>query len=490
MNAQIASAFILLSLGATVANAQQPALNDRVAKSMPNQYQPADCGIKPGHFKVGSAAGYLKAAIETDVPESKVRILGQGEKVVLEAIKQNGQEKNPAAWYYLGRIRLTQGNLYGGDSALTRAAELAPACAKDIDGYRRNAWVALVKAGNKFEDDKNPDSALVLYRQAGAIYHGSPITYYQTAAILNDKGQPDSAAYYFGQAAAAGANATDTTEIKIRNRSAFNQGALLLNGKKYDQAAAAFEQYLKWVPNDNEAKRGLAASYRGQGKIEQAQALEKELVAAGAAAPGAPGAAGASASQDLMTAGVNAYNDKKYADAAAAFEKLAAAEPYNRDALSNLSNTYLAMKDGPKLAATAGRLVAIEPLSENALRHHSRVVGRGLGEGYKQSAKVDQAVTTATQVLALPADVKASDFATTGSGATLTLSATGRAAQTPSGKPIAPVAVPIVVEFLNATGGVVASQEAQIPPLATGASQDVKVAAQGSGIAAWRYKRK
>ena len=308
MNAQIASAFILLSLGATVANAQQPALNDRVAKSMPNQYQPADCGIKPGHFKVGSAAGYLKAAIETDVPESKVRILGQGEKVVLEAIKQNGQEKNPAAWYYLGRIRLTQGNLYGGDSALTRAAELAPACAKDIDGYRRNAWVALVKAGNKFEDDKNPDSALVLYRQAGAIYHGSPITYYQTAAILNDKGQPDSAAYYFGQAAAAGANTTDTTEIKIRNRSAFNQGALLLNGKKYDQAAAAFEQYLKWVPNDNEAKRGLAASYRGQGKIEQAQALEKELVAAGAA-PGAPGAAGASASQDLMTAGVNAYND-------------------------------------------------------------------------------------------------------------------------------------------------------------------------------------
>jgi hypothetical protein len=480
VNAQITSAFILLSLGATVANAQQPALNDRVAKSMPNQYQPADCGIKPGHFKVGSAAGYLKAAIETDVPESKVRILGQGEKVVIEAIRQNGQEKNPAAWYYLGRIYLTQGNLYGGDSALTRAEQLAPNCAKEIAGYRRNAWVALVKAGNKFEEDKNADSALVLYRQANVVYRGSPITFYQTAAILNDKGQPDSAAYYFGQAAAAGANATDTTEIKVRNRSAFNQGALLLNGKKYDQAAGVFEQYLKWVPNDNEAKRGLAAAYRGQGKIEQAQALEKELVAAG----GAPGAAGggASASQDLMTAGVNAYNDKKYADAAAAFEKLAAAEPYNRDALSNLSNTYLAMKNGPKLAATADRLVAIEPLSENALKLQ--------GEGYKQSAKVDQAVKTAEQVLALPADVKVSDFTTTGTGATLTLAATGRAAQTPSGKPIAPVAVPIVVEFLSGTGGVVASQEAQIPQLATGASQDVKVAAQGGGIAAWRYKRK
>jgi tetratricopeptide (TPR) repeat protein len=478
VNAQIASAFILLSVGAAVGQAQQPVLNDRVAKSMPTSYMPAQCKIKPNHFKVASAAGYLKSAIETDVPESKTRILGQGEKVILEAMQQNGQEKNPAAWYYLGRIYLQQGNLYPADTALTKAEQLAPDCAKDITGYRRNAWVALVKAGSKFEEDKNVDSALVLYRQAGAIYRGSPITFYQTAAIMNDKGQPDSAAYYFGQAAAVAASSTDTTDIKYRNRSAFNQGALLLNAKKYDQATVVFEQYLKWVPTDNEAKRGLAAAYRGTGKIDQAQALEKELVAAG----GAPGAASAAASQDLMSAGVNAYNDKKYADAAAAFEKLVAAEPYNRDALYNLSNTYLAMKDGPKLAATAAKLVAIEPLSETALKLQ--------GEGYKQSAKVDDAVKTAEQVLALPADVKAADFSATGSGANLTLTVTGRAAQTPTGKAIPVAAVPIVVEFLGGTGAVVATQEAQVPALAAGASQEVKVAGQGSGITAWRYKRK
>jgi tetratricopeptide (TPR) repeat protein len=479
VNAQIASAFMLLAAGAaTVGSAQQSVMNDRVAKSMPTSYMAAQCNIKPGHFKVGSGAGYLKAAIETDVPESKVRILGQGEKVILEAVEQNKQEKNPAAWYYLGRIYLQQGNLYPADTALTKAEQLAPDCAKDIAGYRRNAWVALVKAGSKFEEDQNADSALVMYRQAGAIYRGSPIAFYQTAAIMNDKGQPDSAAYYFGQAAAVAATSTDTTDIKYRNRSAFNQGALLLNGKKYDQAAVVFEQYLKWVPTDNEAKRGLAAAYRGSGKIEQAQALEKELVAAG----GAPGAAGAAASQDLMSAGVNAYNDKKYADAAAAFEKLVAAEPYNRDALYNLSNTYLAMKDGPKLAATAGKLVAIEPLSETALKLQ--------GEGYKQSAKVDDAVKTAEQVLALPADVKASEFNATGNGANLTLTATGRAAQTAGGKAIPATAIPIVVEFLSGTGTVVATQEAQVPALAAGASQEVKVAGQGSGITAWRYKRK
>src|SRR6185312_10849484 len=155
------------------------------------------CNIKPNHFKVSSAAGYLKSAIETDVPENKTRILGQGEKVALEAMRQNGQDKNPAAWYYLGRIYLQQGNLYPADTALTRAQQLAPDCAEDIAGYRRNAWVALVKAGTKFEEDKNADSALVMYKQAGAIYRGSPIAFYRRAAFLNERGQRDGGGSYF-----------------------------------------------------------------------------------------------------------------------------------------------------------------------------------------------------------------------------------------------------------------------------------------------------
>jgi tetratricopeptide (TPR) repeat protein len=477
VNANIASALLLVAVSAAPALAQQPVLSDRVAKSQPTQYLAPDCGLKANHFKVSSGAAYLKSAVESDVPENRTRILNDGERVLLEAMKQNGQEKNPAAWYFLGRIYLQRGDIYGADSTLTRAVALAPNCAKDVDGFRKNAWVALMKAGSKFEEQKNADSALVMYRQAAVVYHGSPITNYQIAAILNDKGQVDSAAEYFGKAAAAPPSAGDTIEIKVRNRSAFNEGAILLNGKKYDKAAAAFERYLGWVPNDNEAKRGLAASYRGLGQAEKAQALEKGLVNAG----GAPGA-GAAASQDLMSAGVNLYNDKKYAEAATAFQKAVDAEPFNRDALSNLSNTYLALKDGRKLLATATKLVAIEPMSENALKLQ--------GEGYKESGKVDSAVKTAERVLALPVDLKVTDFTPTGNSATLTMTATGRPAQTPSGKPIAAVPVGLVVEFLDAKGGVVATQEAQIPALKPGASQEVKLTGQGAGITAWRYKKK
>jgi tetratricopeptide (TPR) repeat protein len=481
VRAMIASAVLLLPLAATTAEAQQQkVLSERVAKSMPTSYRAPDCGLKSGHFKVSSGASYLKTGIEADVPDNQKRALDSGEKVLLEAMQQNGQTSNAAAWYYLGRIYLQRGDLYGADSALTRAEKLAPDCAKEIDGYRQNAWVALIKGGNGFEEQKNLDSALALYNQAGVIFRKSPIPYYQAASVYNEKGKTDSAAAAYGKAVAAGANATDTTEQKIRNRSAFNQGAILLNAQKHQEAAAAFEQYLKWQPNDIEAKRGLAAAYRGMGQADKAQALEQQIVAAGGTAGAAGG--GAAGSTDLMNVGVNLYNDKKYAEAAEAFAKVAAAEPNNRDALFNLSNTYLAMKDGPKLLATAQQLSAIEPLSENSLKL--------VGEGYKQAGKVDDAVKTAEKVLALPVDVKVADFATAAGGATWTATATGRQAQTAAGKPIPPAAVAITVEFLDAKGTPVGSQDVQVPALEAGKTQELKAAGQGAGIAAWRYKRK
>ena len=63
----------------------------------------------------------------------------------LDAMRQNNQDENPAAWYYLGRIYLQEGDIYGADSTLARAEKGAPQCAQDIQNYRRNAWVALLR---------------------------------------------------------------------------------------------------------------------------------------------------------------------------------------------------------------------------------------------------------------------------------------------------------------------------------------------------------
>jgi hypothetical protein len=126
--------------------------------------------------------------------------------------------------------------------------------------------------------------------------------------------------------------------------------------------------------------------------------------------------------------------------------------------------------------------VAIEPMNENSLKL--------VGEGHKQAAQVDEAVKVAEQVLALPMDIRVTDFGTGANAATLTATATGREAQTPAGKPIPAAPVTLAVEFLDAKGAVVAGQDVAVPALEAGKSQELKAAGQGAGIVAWRYKRK
>ena len=476
MRTRIVSAMAFIgSFSAAPAWAQ--AVNQRVAAAMPSKYTPPACGLKAGHFKVQSGATYLKTGIETGVPENRTRALTSGKKVLLEALDQNKQEKNPALWYYLGRIYLQQGDITGADSALSKAETLSPACKKDISDVRYMGWVPLVNAGITFTKEAKNDSALALFRQANTIYRDKPQAYSAAGVIFANQKAADSAIVYFGRAADISAAAN---LVEDRNSATYNLAAMLQRANRNEEAIAALERFIGWVPKDVEAKKALAGLYRSTGKTEKAKALEQELLAMGAT-PDATGAAAVGA-EDISNIGVNLYNEKKYPEAAAAFEKALAAEPYNRDVLSNLSNTYLALKDGPKLLATANRLVAIEPMSENALKLQR--------EGHRQTGKIDSAVKLAEVVLALPVDIKVTDLAVTGDAAKLTGTATGRQAQTPTGKAIQPAPVVLVFEFLDAKGAPVATQEAQVPALTAEATHELAIDAKGAGITAWRYKRK
>jgi tetratricopeptide (TPR) repeat protein len=238
------------------------------------------------------------------------------------------------------------------------------------------------------------------------------------------------------------------------------------------------EKYLAWVPKDVDVKRALATSYRATGQNSKADAIEKEV----GAAPAGAGAVPASASASAMNSAIALYNEKKYDQAAAAFEKVVATEPFNRDALFGLANSYIGLKNGPKLAATAARLVEIEPLNAEIVRM--------LANGQRMAGKEAQANKSAIKVLSMPISVSVTQFAPTAAGASITGTATGREAQTLQGKPVAAAPMTLVFEFLDTKGTVIANQEVQIPALKPEESQPITAQAQGAGIAAWRYKRK
>jgi tetratricopeptide (TPR) repeat protein len=466
---------VLVGSGAMSVSAQQSPVNDRVAKAMPSRYVPPDCGLKPGHFKVSSGATYLKTAIETG-SANRTRVLGSGQKVILEAIQQNGQGKNPAAWYYLGRIYLQQGDIVGADSAFTKAEAMSPACKEEISKVRYTGWVPLVNTGIEFAKQQNNDSALALFRQANTIYRDKPAAYLNGGVIFANAGQTDSAIAYWQKAAEI---AERTNTVEDRNVATRNLGAMYQKANRHKEAATVLEKYLSWAPQDAEVKRALATSYRATGQNDKAAELEKEVGAAAPAA-GSPSAAGGAASP--MNAAIELYNQKKYAEAAAAFEKVLAAEPYHRDALYGLANSYIGLKKGPKLAETAARLVAIEPLNDEIVRM--------LANGQRMAKKEAQANKTAIKVLSMPISVSVTQFAPTAAGATISGTATGREALTPQGKPVAAAPLTLVFEFLDNKGTVVANQEVQVEALKPGASQPIQVSAQGAGITAWRYKQK
>jgi tetratricopeptide (TPR) repeat protein len=464
---------ILASVLSIPARAQQTAFNDRVAQAMPTKYTPPACGIKPGHFKVSSGGAYLKTGIETS-PANRPRVLGSGEKVLLEAIQKNGQEKNPAAWYYLGRVYLQQGDIVGADSAFSKAETMAPACTEEISKLRYSGWVPLVNAGITFAKEQKNDSALALFRQANIIYRDKPAAFLSEGVIFANAGQTDSAIVYWQKAAEVAERAN---AVEDRNTATRNLAATYQRTNRHQEAIPLLEKYLTWVPTDVEAKRALASSYRATGQNDKALALEKE-VGPGPAAPGPPATGAASA----MNAAVEAYNAKKYDQASKGFEEVLAAEPYNRDAMYGLANSYLGLKNWPKLEAAAGRLVAIEPMNDEALRM--------LATGQRNGKKETLANKTAIRVLSLPVTVAIKQFAPNPTSATITGTATGREGQNAQGKPVPPTPVALIFEFLDAKGTVLGSQEIQIQPLKAGESQPIEAKAEAKDIVGWRYKRK
>lgn len=462
---------VVATVASTPARAQD--YNQRVKAAMSTKYQAPRCQLKGGDFRVSSAGTYLKSGIELADPVKRESLLKKGVAVVTEAIVTAGQDKNASAWYYLGRLNLNLGDLRGADTALTRAVALQPDCAEDVKGYRQTAWVVLMTPAAEFVRQNNVDSAIALFQQASIISRDFPQGFYNLGALYANAGQLDSAVAYFRLAQERAGR--EERFIKERNASTYNLAVILQRLEKHAEAAVELKKYLVWEPNDVDAKKALIQSLRATGATAEASQLEQQLLAAGATA-------GTLSNEDMTSIGVNLFNEKKFAEAAVAFEKVSIASPGDRVALANLANTYLAMKAGDKLVQVALKLVAMEPLNESNLKY--------LGEGYRQQNKQDDLIKTVTKLIRLPTSVEVDFFQRRKDSAVLTGHAVGRQAQDEAGKSLPAVAVTILVEFLDAEGVVVSSQEVAIPELQPGAKHDWKAEGKGQGISAWRYRQK
>ncbi len=497
---------VLIVVAPAALPAQDSTLVTAVVEAQPFSYSTPECGIKGGHYRVNSAATYLKTAISNEA--NRGRLLHDARKAILDAMRENNQGDNPAAWYYLGRVSLYEGDVIGADTALARAEELAPQCVDEIRGFRESTGQALLQAGSvAMESDKaraarafqlaariNPRDARTWYVVGGAIEAAgqadSAIPYYKkawevspgpadqygklgltrVAGLYDAAGNVDSAVAYYMVIVDKVTNDRDA-----QSRAALAAGRALYGAQRYPDAIKVFRRQLQASPDDADTKRFLAITYDANNQPDSAQALRAQLgMSSGVSATDTTGAV------FLINRGAQKYKAGDKEAAAADFQKGLQREPGNRTALRNLLSTWNELKNGQGLVETASALLEREPLSEMARRYQI--------QGYIYLNDRDAGGKAVDALDAMPMTVDDMKMTSSGGGVTLAGVVNGRDAKRADKTAIPPAATSLVFEFLNASGEVVATETVSIPPLQAGAIHPLSITATGAGISDWRYR--
>ena len=489
-----------------------------VLSTLAAQWAVPKCELKPGHFLVNSGILYLVNASKTKYEDQKVKDLRDAERVLTDAITRNGQDQNPAAWYYLARRAVVINDLPGADTAFARAEALAPRCKDDIQGWRKTLWTPIYNKGVRAYQQGAIDSALYYFKAANAIQR-DPSGLNAIGSLYATRDEVDSAVAYYAAAAAASPG-SDTLSARVRREALFNRGAVLNQARRWQESEAAFREYLAAFPNDVQAMAGLATAFAQTGRRDSALAAYRQVLAQGDsaelrhlfqagvemynAAPQEPDSGSISercvterrarlprtatqrqraqvetecgrAAADSVKA-ARAVAEPFLREAAAAFESVLKRSAADRNGLFNLTNTYYRLYDGPKMLATAQRLYAVDPMSRNVLLL--------LAQSWRVQGKTDSTLHYLSIAdSGLTAEVAVLNFVNSDQGATWSGSVTSRKDQGQT------TPFKLTVEFLDNTGGVVITQSVDVPALDAGATAPIEARAVGKGILAWRYRR-
>ena len=471
------------------------------------------CDLKPGHYNVNSGVLYLKSAANFKYEDQKKKDLGDARRVLMQAITEQGQEKNPAAWYYLGRYYVLMNDAVGLDTAFGRAEQLKPTCKDDIGGWRRVMWVPVFNAGVAAWQANNSDSAIVSFRRAAAILPEEPTSTKYLATLYFNAGQVDSAVVYFRRSADIAKR--DQKFAQDYKDALYNLARIEQSQEHWEQAGVAYQEYLTLYPNDPEVLAALGTVYMQTGKKDSAFAIYKRVVANGdsmgyytlyrvgaaigqsvpvepdtAAAGGSCRTTARSARPPLTAARIRArcdsvtkgmaneyFNSSKeaYTLSAQALDASLKLNPYYRETLIHRANTALGMRDSVTALEMARRLIAVDPMNKQSIKM--------MAYAQQANGKIDSTLHyLRLHDSTLVADVTISQFDSTDGGRDLRGLVTNP-------RPSASPALGFAFEFLNDKGEVVSDTTVQVPAIQPGQSAPIEVSAKGAGIVAWRYRK-
>jgi len=483
------------------------------AQTQTNKWTGPRCELKPGHFLVNGGTQYLKAATEARFEDQRAKDLQDAQRVLTQAVTTGGQEKNPAAWYYLGRYYILVSDPRGMDSAFTKAEALKPDCKADIDIWRRYLWVPTFNAGVAAWQANNTDSAIASFRRANALLPNDPTGYKYLATLFYNSGQSDSALHYFRRTAEVAAK--DPKLTQDRKDALYNLGRIQHSLQRWPDAQATYTEYLTLYPNDAEVLAALGSVHMQRGNKDSAFAIYRQIIAKSdsmsfvpllrtgveisQSVPNEPdtGAAGTSCRTQartvrpaLTTARIRARCDSvtkemyrvhaqgsrdAYELSAQALDASLKVNPIYRETLIHRTNVALGLQDSATALAMARRLIAVDPMNRTSIRM--------MAFAQQLNGKVDSTlhylrIADST----LLADVTVSQFDSTETGRDFKGIITN--VRTTPNRPFK-----LVFDFLNAKNEVIVTDTVEVAAIQAGQGQAFELKPAGAMIVAWRYRK-
>lgn len=366
------------------------------------------------------------------------------------------------------------------DTILTALQTAKPECAQEVSAIRQQAYVPTVNSAIQALNAGQVDSANALAQRALSIYKESPYVYNVLGGVAVRKSDYAIAQQNYRQV--IDRSGADTNYAKLKTLAMYNLAVVSSNlasaatgqdkKAKGDTAVAMWKAYVQANPSDPNGQAGLTNALQTSGDSASANQLASDMVA------------NPSKYTDvqLFQAAVANAKANRESDAVKLFEAGLKVNPYYNEALYYTANSYFNHNQQDKLMPTVRRLVDVDP---NNAENYRLLAGayqlRSKGETDPKAKKADQdsLVTALTKWKHATAQVTITKVVHDGDK----MEVAGKVENLST----APKTYALKVQFMDASGKVLATQD--VPPLAVSpqASQPFDVTVTQPGVIAYKY---
>jgi tetratricopeptide (TPR) repeat protein len=371
------------------------------------------------------------------------------------------------------------------DEAFKSIVAASPACAGDVATLRQNeGWLAMTRKALDMSSGDADSANAYAQHSLTLLPENNPYPYQVLGIVAQRQGDVDKAVASWDKAVEA--SGTDSSYADIRQSSLFYIGLYSLEQSRtltgaeqtarLNKAVSAMDSYLKDFGTAQDAPtvmQGMGEAYMTLGDTAKVASIYAPMLAT----------PGEFSDYALTMGGVLATQAEKTADAITLFESAVNKNPNQRDALRNLAASYYTDKQYEKMVKPLQHLVSIDPNNVDAwsmfaFGAQGRMQAATAAPEKKQWT--DSLVYYAGKADSLPVKLSIDEFQRNAESVAFTVSLEGNTDK--------PKANTLSVEFLDASGNVVATASEEVAPLPRGERKVIRLEAQGSGIVAYRYK--